>query len=87
MVEVKYTCTSKKYMQHSFKFICLTRKEETFLFHDALNTCYFRLYGVGHTVKDHSDNEKGNMGYTFRLAARIFHMYHPTDWIAHTTAC
>ena len=31
-----------------------------FLFNDALNTFYLRLYGVGHMVKDHSDSEKGN---------------------------
>ena len=31
------------------------RKEEetSVLFNDALNTFYLRLYGVGHTVKDH----------------------------------
>ena len=33
------------------------RKE--FLFNDALNTFYLRLYGVGHMVKDHSDSEEG----------------------------
>ena len=31
-----------------------------FLFNDALNTFYLRLYGVGHMVKDHSDSERGN---------------------------
>ena len=30
------------------------------LLHDALNTFYLRLYGVGHVVKDHSDSERGN---------------------------
>ena len=42
-----------------------------YLFNDALNTFYLRLYGVGHMVKDHSDSERGNMGYSFRLAARV----------------
>ena len=28
------------------------------LFNDALNTFYLRLYGVGHMVKYHSDNER-----------------------------
>ena len=28
-----------------------------FLFNDALNTFYLRLYGVRHMVKDHSDSE------------------------------
>ena len=31
-----------------------------FLFNEALNTFYLRLYGVRHMVKDHSDSEKGN---------------------------
>ena len=31
-----------------------------FLFNDALNTFYLRLYGVRHMVKNHSDSEKGN---------------------------
>ena len=30
-----------------------------FLFNDALNTIYLRLYGVGHNmVEDHSDSER-----------------------------
>ena len=32
-----------------------------FLFNDALNTFYLRLYGVGHMVKDHSYSERGNL--------------------------
>ena len=35
-------------------------RKEMFLFNDALNTFYLRLYGVIHMVKDHSDSEKGN---------------------------
>ena len=31
-----------------------------YIFNDALNTFYLRLYGVRHMVKDHSDSEKGN---------------------------
>ena len=27
---------------------------------DVLNTFYFRLYGVEHMVKDHSDSKRGN---------------------------
>ena len=61
-------------------------KEGKVLFNDALNTFYIRLYGVTHIVKDHSDSEWGNMGYSFRLAARVFYMHHPTDRITHTTA-
>ena len=53
------------------------RKEgRTFLFNDALNTFYLRLYGVIHMVKDHSENETGNplpphRLLFFRLAARV----------------
>ena len=36
------------------------RERYFFLFNDALNTFYLRLYGVRHMVKDHSDSEKGN---------------------------
>ena len=35
-------------------------RERIFLFSDALNTFYLRLYGVRHMIKDHSDSEKGN---------------------------
>ena len=31
---------------------------DLFLFNDALNTFYLRLYGVGQMVKDHSDSER-----------------------------
>ena len=37
-----------------------------FLFNDALNTFYLRLYGVRHMVKDHTDSERG-----------FFYMHHP----------
>ena len=43
------------------KTILIVREAEGhFLFNDALNTFYLRLYGVRHMVKDHSDSEKGN---------------------------
>ena len=35
------------------------RKEGNVLFKDALNTFYFRLYGIGHMVKDHLDSKIG----------------------------
>ena len=67
------------------------RKEGNVLFNDALNTFYFRLYGVKHMVKDHSDSEKGNPlpphWLLFLINSKgIFYMHHPTDRIAHTTA-
>ena len=34
------------------------RKEGHFLFNDALNTFYLRLYGVGHMVNYHSVSER-----------------------------
>ena len=47
------------------------------LFNEALNTFCLRLY-----------SERGNpcrhMGYSFRLAARVLYMQHPTDRIKHT---
>ena len=36
-------------------------RERNVLFNDALNTFDLRLYGVRHTVKDHSDSERGNL--------------------------
>ena len=36
------------------------RKEGNVSFNDALNTFHFRLYGVGHMVKNQSDSEEGN---------------------------
>ena len=36
------------------------RKEGNYLFNDALNTFYLRLYGVRYMVKDNSDSEREN---------------------------
>ena len=53
-------------------FIMLYKREkEKFLFNDALNTFYLRLYGVRHMVKDHSDSEKGNPLPPHRLLLSI----------------
>ena len=41
--------------------------KEMFLFNDALNTFYLRLYGVRHMVMDYSDSEKGNPLQPHRL--------------------
>ena len=61
---------------------CNREREIIFLFNDALNTFYLRLYGVRHMVKDHSGSEKGNL----LSPHRFFYMHHPTDRITHTTA-
>ena len=65
------------------------RKEGNVLFNDKLNTFYLRLYGITHMVKDHSDREETHschIGYSFRLAARVLYIHHPTDRIIHITA-
>ena len=49
----------------------IIERESTFLFNDALNTFYLRLYGVRHMVKDHSDSEKGNPLPPHRLLLSI----------------
>ena len=46
-------------------------RKEMFLFNDALNTFYLRLYGVRHMIKDHSDSEKGNPLSPHRLLLSI----------------
>ena len=44
-----------------FPFFATVRsRKEMFLFNDALNTLFLRLYGVRHIVKDHSESERGN---------------------------
>ena len=66
------------------RYLITSMKEGHVLFNDALNTFYFRLYGVGHMVKDHSDSERGN---SFRLAAMVL-LYasshrQDTTWLEH----
>ena len=50
------------------------KKERNYLFNDALNTFYLRLYGVRHMVKDHSDSERGNQlpphGFRFPISSK-----------------
>ena len=65
-------------MMHSTHFT-YGRKEGNVLFNNALNTCYLRLYGVRHMLKDHSDSERGNpmLAHAFRLVA-WFLLYAPS---------
>ena len=52
------------------------RKEGNVLFNDALDTFYLQLYGVGHMVKDHSDNErKGNALFNDALNTFYLRLY------------
>ena len=65
--------------------------EGNYLFNDALNTFYLRLYGVIHMVKDHLDSERGNPlpphGLLFPISRKdSFYMHHLIDRIAHTAA-
>ena len=41
-----------------------------FLFNNALNTFYLRLYGVGYVVKNHSDSKRHYMGYSFSISSK-----------------
>ena len=51
------------------------RNKGNYLFNDALNTFYLRLYGVGHMVKDHSDNErKEGRSVLFNDALNTFYL-------------
>ena len=88
--KVEYNLDSTAVIVSGVRVLCI-RKEGNVLFNDALNTFYLRLYGVGHMVKDHSDNEKGKPlpphGLLFPIKQQgLFYMHHPTDRIAHTTA-
>ena len=65
-------------------------RKEMFLFNDALKTFYLRLYGVGHMVKDHSENEmKPAAAITwtslYDYQQGLFSMHHSIDSMAHTT--
>ena len=62
-------------------------RERNVLFNDALNTFYWRLYGVGHVVKNHFRKPTPATWATpSDYQQRFFYMHHPTDRIAHTTA-
>ena len=62
------------------------------MFYLMMHSKHFnRLYGVGHIVKDHSDNERGNLlppllGLLFSISNKGFYIHHSTDRIAHTTS-
>ena len=58
-------------------------RERNVLFNDALNTFYLRLYGVRHTVKDHSDSEKEReMFYLTTHSTHFIYGYMASDiWL------
>ena len=58
-------------------FYTRSEKERNVLLNDALNTFYLRLYGVRPMVYDHSDSERGNIGYSYRLRAMVL-LYAPS---------
>ena len=63
-----------KQKQRGWCLKSLFLKEGNYLFNDALNTFYLRLYGVGHMVKNHSDSDY--MSFSFRLTVRVL-LYAP----------
>ena len=56
-----YVCMYVSMYVSIYIYIYMKEGRKCFLFNDALNTFYLRLYGVGHIVKDHSDSERGNL--------------------------
>ena len=64
-------CATSHSCQRSATSITREKERDIFLFNDALNTFYQRLYGVRHMVKDHSDSEKGNPLPPHRLLLSI----------------
>ena len=54
------------------------------------STHFIYGYMASHTVKDHSDSERGNPlsphGLLFPISSKRSFIYHPTDRITHTTA-
>ena len=52
----------------------MQREGRSVLFNDALNTFYLQLYGVGHMVKDHSDNERKEGNVLFNDALNTFYL-------------
>ena len=54
----------------------IRKKEGNVLFNGALNAFYLRLYGVGHMIEDHSDNERGiplsPHGLLFPFSSKFF---------------
>ena len=58
-----FTITTKKGFSNYFNSVSkyvMNMKEGNVLFNDAHNTFYFRLHGVRHRLKDHSENKRGN---------------------------
>ena len=55
------------------------RKEGNVLFNDTLNTCYLLIYGVGHMVKDYSDNEEGRKVYLMIHSTHFIYSYMVKD--------
>ena len=70
--------------QIGYRVSLTRRKEGNVLFNDTLNTFYLRLYGVGHTVKDHSDSERRNPlppHWQLRRKEMFYLMTHSTHFI------
>ena len=80
-------CTSRCLAVHNFRTFCLHLywKVGNVLFKDTLSTFYLRLYGVGHMVNNHSDNERGSLlppyGLLFPISSNGSFIYTiPQTW-------
>ena len=81
-------------VQSSTLVVMVLRKgpaiEGNVLFNDALNTFCLWLYGIRHTVNDHSDSERRNLlpqhELLFLINSKGSFIYTIPDRIAHTMA-
>ena len=55
------TCFSLLVKQGLLYSVIGRKEGRTFLFKDALDIFYLRLYGIRDLVKDHSDSQRGNL--------------------------
>ena len=84
-------CATLKRNRHSIPINQLKRRKVMFYLTTHLtHVLILLLYGVRHTVKDHSDRDEGNPlsplhGLHFLISSKVSFIC--TDWIAHTTAC
>ena len=85
IVWMKYGLTTYWLKEQKEKYVLekhgksLNQEGRKFLFNDALNTFYLRLYGIRYIVKDHSDSERGNPllphGLLFPISCKGYFIY------------
>ena len=68
LIVIKHSCVHSGHYDN--------KEGRTFLFNDALNTFYLRLYDVRHMVKDHSYSKRGNLlpphMLLFQISSKIY---------------